>query len=207
VNPAERIGILSHPAIMGALATEDGSHPIKRGVFVWDQLLCQDLPNPPSNVPVFPGVPQGSSVRTAFETFTQDPLCQGCHRRINPVGFLFENYDSLGAYTKTDDNGQPVVAAGTIVGALNKDGVEDTAVNVATATAVDLSKNLAQSDSVARCLVKQLYRYSVKRHETSADDVTINTLAGAFAGTAQTMPELLVGLAKSQAFLNRWNQE
>jgi hypothetical protein len=55
--------------------------------------------------------------------------------------------------------------------------------------------------------VKQIYRYTVKRHETSGDDATINTLAGAFAGTAQTMPELLVGLAKSQAFLNRWNQE
>lgn len=207
VNPAQRVGILSHPAIMGALATEDGSHPIKRGVFVWDQLLCQDLPNPPSNVPVFPGVPQGSSVRTAFETFTQDALCQGCHRRINPVGFLFENYDTLGAYTTTDDNGQPVVPAGTIVGALKSDGTSDAAVNVATATAVDLSKNMAQTDSVARCLVKQMYRYTVKRHETSADDATINTLAGAFAGTAQTMPELLVGLAKSQAFSNRWNQE
>lgn len=207
VNPAERVGILAHPAIMGALATEDGTHPIKRGVFVWDQMLCQDLPNPPPNIPVFPGVPQGSSVRTAFETFTSDPGCQGCHRRINPVGFLFENYDSLGAYTKVDDNGQAVVASGTIVGASLQDGTEDPAINLPTATAVDLAKNMTSSSSVAHCLVTQLYRYTVKRHETSGDTASIDTLAGAYASTAQSMPDLLAGLATSAAFTNRWNQE
>jgi len=207
VNPAERIGILAHPAIMGALATEDGTHPIKRGVFVWDQLLCQDLPNPPPDVPVFPGVTATDSVRQAFEKFTMAPLCQACHSRINPVGFLFENYDTLGAYTKVDDNGQPVNAAGTIVGATGAMGEPDAAINVATATAVDLSKNMSGSAAVAQCLVKQLYRYTVKRHETDGDAAAINTLAGAFAGTAQNMPGLLVGLTKSDAFLNRWNQQ
>lgn len=207
VNPAQRIGILTHPAIQGALATEDGTHAIKRGVFVWDQLLCQDLPNPPANVPVFPGVPANASVRQAFETFTQDPICQACHRRINPVGFLFENYDTLGAYTTMDDNGQPVVASGTIVGAVTPTGDADATVNVPTANAVELSKNIANSPSVAQCLVRQLYRYGMKRHETNGDSATIDTLAKAFVGTAQTMPELLVGLAKSEAFTNRWNQQ
>ena len=207
VNPQERIGILAHPAIMGALATEDGTHPIKRGVFVWDQLLCQDLPNPPPDVPTFPGVPDNLSVRQAFETFTSGQSCMACHRRINPVGFLFENYDALGAYTKVDDNGQPVVSAGTIVGAAALDGSDDPAVNKPTPTAVELAKNMAGSASVAHCLVTQLYRYTTKRHETSADTASIDTLAGAFASTAQSMPELLVGLTTSEAFLNRWNQE
>jgi hypothetical protein len=207
VNPQERIGILAHPAIMGALATEDGTHPIKRGVFVWDQLLCQDLPNPPPNVPVFPGVPANASVRQAFETFTSNAACQGCHRRINPVGFLFENYDTLGAYTKVDDNGQPVNPSGTIVGATTVDGMDDPSINVPTATAVDLAKNMGNSASVAHCLVTQLYRYTTKRRETSRDTASIDTLAGAFASTAQSMPELLVGLTKSDAFVNRWNQE
>lgn len=206
INPAERIGILAHPAIMGALATEDGSHPIQRGVFVWDQLLCQELPNPPANIPVFPGVPANASVRQAFETFTSDALCQACHRRINPVGFLFESYDTLGAYTKIDDNSQPVNTAGTIVGAVDSKGEQDPVVNVPTATAMDLANNMAQSASVAQCLVRQLYRYTVKRHETAGDTASIDTLAAAFAGTAQTMPELLVGLTKSEAFTNRWNQ-
>jgi hypothetical protein len=56
-------------------------------------------------------------------------------------------------------------------------------------------------------LVKQLYRYSVKRKETDGDAASIDTLATAFAGTAQNMPTLLVGLTKTQAFTNRWNQQ
>jgi hypothetical protein len=152
-------------------------------------------------------VPANASVRTAFETFTSDTKCQGCHVRINPVGFLFENYDTLGAYTMVDDNGQPVNASGTIVGASDAEGNPDATVNVPTATAVELGNNLAGSQAVARCLVKQLYRYTMKRHETSGDEASIATLAGAFAGAAQNLPELLVGIAKSEAFTNRWNQE
>jgi len=71
---------------------------------------------------------------------------------------------------------------------------------------MDLSKNIAQSASVAQCLVKQLYRYSMKRKETNGDTATINTLAAAFTGTAQNMPELLSAITKSEAFTNRWNQ-
>jgi hypothetical protein len=55
--------------------------------------------------------------------------------------------------------------------------------------------------------VTQLYRYTVKRHETSGDTASIDTLAGAYASTAQSMPDLLAGLATSAAFTNRWNQE
>jgi hypothetical protein len=192
---------------MGALATENGTHPIKRGVFVWDQLLCQELPNPPNDVPVFPGVAENASVRTAFETFTSAPRCMACHVRINPVGFLFENYDTLGAYTTVDDNGQAVVSAGTISGAVDEQGNDDAALNKPTASAVELANNLAGTTAVAHCLVKQLYRYTVKRVETSADEATINTLAGAFTTTAQNLPDLLLGLTQSEAFLNRWNQE
>jgi hypothetical protein len=120
---------------------------------------------------------------------------------INPVGFLFESYDTLGAYTTIDDNGQPVAPAGTIIGA------PDPAINVPTATAADLGRNLAQSGAVAACLVKQLYRYAAKRHETSGDEASIHALADVYAATAQSMPQLLSGLTQSEAFLNRWNQE
>jgi hypothetical protein len=46
----------------------------------------------------------------------------------------------------------------------------------------------------------------MKRKETNGDTATINTLAAAFTGTAQNMPELLSAITKSEAFTNRWNQ-
>src|SRR6266436_6481667 len=76
----------------------------------------------PIRRPTFPRVSGTDSVRQAYEKFTSPPLCQGCHVRINPVGFLFENYDTLGAYRTVDDNGRPVKAAGTVVGAVTSNG-------------------------------------------------------------------------------------
>jgi hypothetical protein len=190
-----------HPAIMSTFATENGTHPIKRGVFVWDQILCQPLPDPPPNVPTFPGVPPNASVRQAYETFTSPPLCQGCHLRINPVGFLFESYDTIGAYRTVDDNGQPVNSAVTIAGA------SDAALNVATATAVEFAGRMAQNGTLASdCLVTQLYRYAIKRMDAGADEPTLTSLTSKFKD-GQSMKQLFIALTQTEPFLNRVNAQ
>jgi len=199
MNPQQRVGILMHPAIMSTFATENGTHPIKRGVFVWDQVLCQPLPDPPANVPTFPGVPANASVRQAYETFTSPPLCQGCHLRINPVGFLFENYDSVGTYRTVDDNGQPVNSAVTVAGA------SDEALNVATASAVEFAGRVAQKDTLAAsCLVAQIYRYAIKRMDAGADEPTLTSLGAKFRD-GQSFKQLLAALTQTEPFLNRMN--
>jgi len=199
VNAQQRVGILMHPAIMSTFATENGTHPIKRGVFVWDQILCQPLPDPPANVPTFPGVPPNASVRQAYETFTSPQLCQGCHVRINPVGFLFESYDTVGAYRTVDDNGQPVNSAVTIAGA------SDAALNVATANAVEFANGIAQKGTLASdCLVTQLYRYAIKRMDAGADEPTLTSLTSQFRN-GQNLRKVLAALTQTEPFLNRMN--
>jgi hypothetical protein len=206
VNSEQRAGILMHPAIMATFATDSGSHPIKRGVFVWDQIVCQALPDPPPNIPAFPGVPPNSSVRQAYEAFTSPPLCQGCHSKINPVGFLFESYDTVGAYRTIDDNGQPVNSQVTVAGALDTTGSPDMTLNVATPTAVQFVSNLVADGALTtRCMVTQLYRYALRRIENDADQPTIGALASSYTGAAQSMPGLLGGLAQTPGFLKRLN--
>ncbi|HTA91663.1 MAG TPA: DUF1588 domain-containing protein [Polyangiaceae bacterium] len=206
VNPMQRAGILMHPAIMATFATDTGSHPIKRGVFVWDQILCQRLSDPPPNIPTFPGVPPNSSVRQAYEAFTSPALCQGCHARINPVGFLFENYDTIGQYRTIDDNGQPVNSDVTVVGAVDSNGNPDTKLDVETPNALKFVANLASDSGIpTQCMVTQLYRYALKRLENDADQATLSSLSSAYTGGAQNMSKLLGGLTQTQGFLNRLN--
>jgi len=208
VNAQQRVGILAHPAIMATFATANGSHPIRRGVFVWDQIVCQALPDPPANVPAFPGVPANSSVRQAFETFTSPNTCQGCHRRINPVGFLFENYDTVGAYRTTDDVNQPVNSSVTIVDALTSSGDPDAQINGPANSAVELANRLAADTSISNhCMVTQLYRYATRRIENDADGVTIDKLAGTYAQASQDLTKLIGGLTQTPAFLNRLNEQ
>jgi hypothetical protein len=204
VDATQRAGILMHPAIMATFGTETGSHPIKRGVFVWDQVVCQELGDPPPNVPAFPPVPANSSVRQAYETFTSPVQCQVCHQRINPVGFLFESYDTIGRYRTIDDNGQPVNSAVTVVKATDTTGADDAKLNVATPNAVQFAANLASDPSVTtQCLVTQLYRYSLRRITNAADKPTIGALAADYTTNEQNMSKLINGLAQTQGFLNR----
>jgi hypothetical protein len=203
LDPAQRAGILTHPALMAIFATENGSHPIKRGVFMWDKLLCQPLPDPPANVPPFVAPGPGVSVRTQFETLTKDPAnCQPCHKRINPVGFLFENYDTIGQYRTVDDNGQPVNSTVTIV------GTGDTAIDQPTTGFTQLADRLGADDaSVAKCMVNQLYRYTAKRREadTGADDKALESLTSTFMSSNQNVKSVLLALTQSEIFLNRLN--
>jgi hypothetical protein len=201
VNPSQRAGIMTHPALMSIFATETSSHPIKRGVFFWDKFLCQPLPNPPPNVPPFVAPAPGQSLRADFETLTADPTaCQPCHKRINPLGFLFEHYDSMGYYVTTDSNGQPVNSATTLV------GTGDPMLDVANADAVQFAGHLGADDgSVATCMVNQLYRYAVHRHEAAGDTATLTSLTATFNQSNRSVKTLLPALAQSEAFLYRLN--
>ncbi len=201
VNSAQRLGILTHPAIMGAHATNLGTRPISRSVFVWDRILCQTLPDPPPGEPPLPPIPPHASVRQTYEASDSSTRCQSCHARIDPVGFLFENYDSLGAYRTVDDVGQPVDPAVTIVGA------SDPALNGAAANAVAFVKRLAASDQVSQCLVDQLFRYASKREEGSLDQAFLADLATQYVRSGQSMKQVLSALTQSRTFLHRLNEE
>jgi hypothetical protein len=200
VNPAQRAGIMTHPAIMSVFATDTASHPIKRGVFFWDKFLCNPLPNPPPDVPPFVPPPPGQSLRADFEIMTAMGSCPACHGRINPVGFLFEHYDSMGYYVTTDSNGQPVNSMTTVF------GTGDQMLDVATTDAVQFAAHLGADDSkVASCMVNQLYRYAMHRHEFDGDAMSLASLTDGFNKSGRSVKTLLAGIAQTEAFLNRVN--
>jgi Protein of unknown function (DUF1592)/Protein of unknown function (DUF1588)/Protein of unknown function (DUF1595)/Protein of unknown function (DUF1585)/Protein of unknown function (DUF1587) len=203
VDPTQRAGIMTHPAIMSIFATDTASHPIKRGVFFWDKLLCQPLPDPPANVPPFVAPTPGESLRQDFETLTANvQTCQPCHARINPLGFLFEHYDTLGRYRTIDDNGQPVNSVATIV------GTGDPMLDISTTDAVQFANRLgADNSKVATCMVTQVYRYAVHRREAAsgADQPSLTTLSTAFDSSGRNMKTLLSSVTGSEAFLYRLN--
>jgi hypothetical protein len=199
-NPAQRAGIITHPAIMSVFATDTASHPIKRGVFFWDKFLCNPLPNPPPDVPAFVPPPPGQSLRADFEIMTAMGSCPACHSRINPVGFLFEHYDSMGYYVNTDSNGQPVNSAATVF------GTADPMLDVATTDAVQFAAHLGADDGkVAACMVNQLYRYAMHRHEFDGDAMSLASLTDGFNKSGRSVKTLLAGITQTEAFLNRVN--
>jgi hypothetical protein len=214
VDGTKRVGILSHPLQMATQATTATSHPVFRGRWVWDQIVCQPLPNPPAGVPAFVPPKAGMSLRQDFELLTATgPYagmtsaapsipCPSCHERIDPIGFLFEPFDTIGQMRTIDDYGQPVDMTNiTVVQAA------DPALNIPMTSAVQLAQALSKSDLVTSCITANLYRYMIRRNDAAADFPIEAWLDQTFVASGQNLSPVLVGLTQTDAFLERMNAQ
>jgi hypothetical protein len=187
-------GLLTLPGLLGTLATATESSPIYRGKFVREQLLCQELPAPPPNIPKPPDVPAGVSTREKFKQHQADPACSGCHRLMDPIGFGFEHYDAVGRY-RTTDNGAPVDASGEVVLSRDLDGKF---VGLA-----ELGQKLSTSAEVEECVARQWFRYFLSRFEQDADRCSMKHVVDQFRAAGSNLNALPLALVKTDAFLYR----
>ncbi len=200
--PAERLGFLTHPAFMALQAKPTRSDPIHRGLFVREQLLCDELPDPPvtdenGNPIVFNVGDTGPGVtnRQRFKEHTAAALCAGCHTLIDPLGFGFENYDQVGRFRTSDENGNAIDASGDVQGDNDATGSFN--------GASELVARLAQSKTVARCLTVQWFRYGLGRDEADADSCALSAVQARFDQSDGNLKEMLLSLASSDSFRYR----
>jgi len=202
VDPKQRRGLLTHPALLALTGKPSRSDPIHRGLFVRGQLLCTDLPDPPDrdangnpiNFNVPPPAP-GVSNRERFRQHTESGVCSGCHNLIDPVGFGFENYDAVGRYRTIDEHGAPIDASGDV-----KNGGDATG---AFNGAVELADRVMKSDTVATCMTLQWFRFALGRRETAADACSNEAVAKRFLESGKNLKEMIVALAVSDALRYR----
>jgi hypothetical protein len=193
LDPAQRSGVLTQASLMTAFGSPASSSPIKRGKLVRVRMLCQDLPDPPANVPPPPEPKQGVSTRERFAMHTNNPACIGCHNLIDGLGFGLEHYDGVGTY-RTIDQGVPVDASGNINSTVDIDG--------AYTGGPELAQRLASSQQVSDCVPKQWMRYALARREQASDACSLEALQGAFATSGGDLRELMVALTRTDAFMN-----
>ena len=189
-RPEERRGLLTHPAFLTLQSNDDSSDPIKRGLFIEEELLCQTMPDPPDDVPDLPALRPGLSTRARLEMHRAAPVCAACHRLFDPMGMALENYDSLGRYRKTDQ-GAAVDSSGVIDQGVDVDG--------AFKNGLELLDRLAKSHTVRDCMVKHWFEYAVSRHQEASDSCALEPLRTRFQ-TSGDMRDLLASLAQSEAF-------
>lgn len=192
LDPTQRKGLITQPALMALLSKPSGSDPIHRGVFVRRQLLCQDLPPPPADVKFEIAEPSaGKSTRERFAEHRKNPSCASCHSMIDGVGFGLESYDALGRF-RTVDQGVPVDAHGEVVNTDDADGTFD--------GGAQLAEKLAKSSEVRACVAKKWTTFAMQRAIEAADRCGIEGLSKAFADSKGDFSELLVAITQLDAF-------
>lgn len=117
-------GLMTRAAVLTTHGLSEGSGPVQRGVAVRERLLCDPLPPPPPSLETSPPpVDPDASTRERYAQHSDDPLCSGCHDKIDPLGFAFEHYDQLGAWRDLDGVHE-IDASGELDGA-GFDGVSE----------------------------------------------------------------------------------
>ena len=198
VVPAEfpedqRSGVLTLGAVLAGHAHPVHPAPILRGVFVLERLGCETLGQPPDgaagSAPA-DTLDADATNRARLEAVTAPQECTGCHTRINPVGFAFENFDSLGGW-RTKDNGQAIDASGTLVLGGETLG--------RFRTASELGQLLARSERVHDCYALNWMRYALGR-DVDATNPHLQDVQARFRETDGDVLDLVTAIATSDQF-------
>jgi len=189
-DPAQRHGILTHPALLALLANPDSSDPIKRGVFVEEEVLCQNLPDPIPDIPDLPPLRDGLSTRGRLEAHRALPACAVCHTLFDPIGMAFENFDSIGRW-RTVDQKVPVDSSGEVKQGLDIDGKF--------ANGMELLARFGKSNNVRDCMARRWFEYAVSRDLDAGETCAIEPLKARFR-TSGDLLDLLTAIAESGPF-------
>jgi hypothetical protein len=189
----ERFGMLGQPAWLFAHSQSDVTDPIHRGKFVYESILCNDVPDIPIDVvPMLPEM-EGATQRERLAAHTQDAECRTCHKVMDPIGLGFEAFDHIGRY-RTEEQGKPVVTTGELIGSKDQDGPFD--------GLDELTAKLLASKRSSQCFVRHAFRYWMGRNESLVDACSVVATADAFASN-ENIVDLVAELLTSDSVLYR----
>jgi Protein of unknown function (DUF1588)/Protein of unknown function (DUF1585) len=168
--------------------------PTLRGKLIREQLLCDIVPPPPPEADITPPeIEPGSTGKDRFAQHTEDDGCASCHMLMDPIGFGFENFDTVARF-RTEESGKAIDATGVLAGS-DVDGEFD--------GAAELADKLSSSGEVSACYAKQWFRYGYGRGEMEDELCTLQALNTKFTDSGGDIKELLVALTQTDAFLYR----
>jgi hypothetical protein len=192
------MGLLSHGSVLSAStapAVDDTSF-VRRGIYIRELLMCEEIPPPPPNVNVDMKPQETAEAHCKQEIHEQLHLkggCANCHVQIDPIGFGLENYDLAGRY-RTHDIDKPEC---TITGEGKLEGVGTFK------GPAGLAEQLIASGKLERCAVKRMYQYAVGREPGSRDLAQLAELYQAFTANGRRFDQLLLDLVSSEGFRHR----
>ena len=193
---ANRGGILGMPGILATTSFPNRTSPVKRGVWVLEQVLGERVPPAPPNVPTLEKQDQKKvanlTLRQRTELHRTNAVCNNCHKILDPIGFGLENYDAIGRWRDQDDTGGKIDAAGELPGGKRFSSPKELKAIIA-----------ARKDDLARNLTEKLLAYALCRKLEGYDEIVVDRLMGIIAKDGYRMQTLITEIVTSYPFTNR----
>lgn len=195
-----RGGLLTTPAVMTVTANGVDTSPIKRGVFILENILgTPPSPPPPDVEPLSPDLRGARTIREQMAIHRNQEACRSCHRKIDPIGIVFENFDPIGRwrdrYPKRDRKGGPGRDIDTVTELANgleiKDLIEFKAML------------LAREPQVVRCLAEKMLAYATGRLLEAGDRGEVDRLVAGLKAKGNGLRDLVHLIVQSDLFLHQ----
>ena len=96
-----RGGLLTQAALLSLTSDGTRHRPVHRGKWLAESILGRPVPPPPASVPAIKTAAPAqakTSLREKLAAHLEDATCAACHRKIDPLGLAFENYDAIGRW-------------------------------------------------------------------------------------------------------------
>jgi len=191
-----RGGILGMPGVLAVTSFPNRTSPVKRGVWVLEQVLGEHVPPVPPNVPSLEKQDKQAienlTLRQRTELHRKDPTCANCHKILDPIGFGLENFDAIGRWRDHDDTGGAIDAAGELPGGKHFTSPKELKTIIA-----------ARADDLARNVTEKLLAYALCRQLEGYDEIVVDHLMETIAKDGYRMQTLITEIVTSYPFTHR----
>jgi hypothetical protein len=197
LSDPRRGGILTMAGVLTVTSNPTRTSPVKRGKWVLETILGTPPPPPLPDAGELKDEPEGAeklTVRQRLEMHRADPSCAACHRRMDPIGIGFENYDAIGGWRDTEGK-LALDTAGTLLDGHSFRGP------------VELKKLLLlRKEDYVRCLTEKMLTYALGRGVEYYDASAIREIRKSLTAKEYRFSALILEIVRSVPFQYRRNR-
>jgi hypothetical protein len=189
-----RGGILTEGTVLAVTSNPTRTSPVKRGVFILDNILGIPPLPPPPNIPPLEDAVKGltnraPTLRETLAVHRENPLCASCHDQMDPFGLALENFNAMGMW-RTQEFGQPIDVSGKLVTGESFADVRE--------LKQILVKNHAEE--FYRTLTQKMLTYALGRGLDYYDTETVDQIVARIEKSGGKPSALIAGIIESAPF-------
>ncbi len=191
----KRGGLLTQAGLLAMNSDGKDSHPLKRGIWMLENLLNDPPPPPPPAVPEIdladPEIAK-LTLKQRIENHRNHAACMSCHAKIDPWGIAFENFDAVGSW-RTQIQGKPVDASSFLFNRQKLAGMDG------------LKRFLLENrqDQFARAMVHKLTTYAIGRPLTFGDRSSVDQMTADLRKQGDGLATMVTMIVTSDLFQSR----
>jgi hypothetical protein len=191
LSNSPRRGVLTHGSVLTITSNPTRTSPVKRGLWVLENILGTPPPPPPPDVPDLDDDKEvtGATLRARLEMHREKPVCNSCHQRMDPLGFGLENFDAVGKYREKED-GALIDTAGKLV------------TGESFTTPAELANVLVdrKRDEFVRTLALRMLTFALGRGPEHYDKCAVDRIVHEMERNDYKFSSLILGVVKSVPF-------